>query len=149
MQRLKALIWKAIFLLFMALSLNAQAKALAVPEAVVSFANREIAVLRASVQGATPEVRVRRIEERLRLLEEKDLAKPLQRSPTEVEHQNGVLFSIGDRAIFILFEADLDEEAKLSLDAAADLVEVRFKAAIAATLEQRSGPVLLLSLIHI
>jgi hypothetical protein len=51
MQRLKALIWKAIFLLFMALSLNAQAKALAVPEAVVSFANREIAVLRASVQG--------------------------------------------------------------------------------------------------
>ena len=147
MQRLSALIWKAIFLLSVALSLNAQAKALAVPEAVVIFANREIAVLRTSVQGATPEVRVRRIEERLRLLEEKDLAKPLVRSPTEVEHQKGELFSIGDRAIFVLFETDLDEEAKLSLDAAADQVEVRFKAAIAATLEQRSGPVLLKGLL--
>ena len=56
MRRLGALIWKVIFLLSVALSLNAQAKALAVPEAVVSFANREIAVLRTSVQGATPEV---------------------------------------------------------------------------------------------
>ena len=147
MQRLIALICKAIFLLSVALSLNAQAKALAVPEAVVSFANREITVLRTSVQGATPEMRVRRIEERLRSLEEEDLAKPLVRSRTVLDHQTGELFSIGDRAIFILFEADLDEEAKLSLDATADQVEIRFKAAIAASLEQRSGPVLVKGLL--
>ena len=147
MWRLIALLGQLVFLLGMSLPVNAQAKALAVPEAVVNFANREIVVLRTSVQGATPEVRVRRIEERLRSLEEKDLAKPLVRSPTEMEHQKGELFSIGDRAIFVLFEADLDNEAKLSLDAAADQVEARFKAAIAATLEQRSGPVLIKGLL--
>ncbi|HSG21988.1 MAG TPA: mechanosensitive ion channel domain-containing protein, partial [Azonexus sp.] len=148
MPRLIGLLWTVVMLLGMVLPLNVQAKPQEAPEAVLSYANREIVVLRSSVQGATPEHRVKRIEERLRSLEDKDLGEPLVRSRTVVEHQTGELFSIGDRPIFVLFEADLDHEAKLSLDAAADQVEARLKAAIAATLEQQSGPVLLKGLLR-
>jgi len=147
MWRLIALLWKAVILLGMSLPVNALANALAVPEAVVSFSNREIVVLRSSVQGISPELRAKRIEERLRSLEEKELVKPLVRSQAVVDHQAGVLFTIADRAIFVLYEADLDKESKLDLDATADQVEARLKAAITATLEQRSGPILLQGLL--
>ena len=143
MLRLIAMLSLLASLFGLGLPVNAAAKALAVPEAVLTFANREIVVLRTSVQGVSPEQRVKRISERLSRLDEKTLAEPLVRSPTEMDHQTGVMFSIGGRSIFVLFETDLDNESKLGLDAAADQVETRLKAAIAATQEQRSGPVLL------
>lgn len=143
MLRLIALLSFLASLLGVGFPACAAGKVLAVPEAVLTFANREIVVLRTSVQGASPEQRVKRISERLDRLDEKELAQPLVRSPTEMDHQTGVLFSIAGQSIFVLFEADLDEESRLGLNAAADQVETRLQAAIAATLDQRSGPVLL------
>jgi hypothetical protein len=115
MLRLIAMLSLLASLFGLGLPVNAAAKALAVPEAVLTFANREIVVLRTSVQGVSPEQRVKRISERLSRLDEKTLAEPLVRSPTEMDHQTGVMFSIGGRSIFVLFETDLDNESKLGL----------------------------------
>lgn len=121
----------------------AAGKALVVPEATLVFANREIVVLRTSIQGLTPEMRVKRVDERLQRLDDRDLAKPVTRSKVNVDHQDGILFMIGDRSIFGFYEGDLDGESRLKLDAAADQVEASLKAAITATLEQQRGPILL------
>ena len=142
MQRLIAIVLFLVAFLGIGASGFAAAKGIVVPEASLIFANREIVVLRTSVQGATPEMRAKRIGERLQQLDDQALAKPLTQGKVTIENKNGVLFSIGDRSIFVLYEADLDNESRLKLDAAADEVEARLKAAISATLDQRSGPVL-------
>ena len=126
---------------------NLYAKEPAVPEAVVTFANREIVVLRATVQGATPEVRLKRINERLRQLSEHDLTQPVVRNHLLLEGRKGVVFSIGDRMLFALYEADLDAEQDKGLDAAAEQVEQRFKEALAVTAQQWHGPVLIKGLL--
>jgi small-conductance mechanosensitive channel len=119
------------------------AKGGANPEAVLSVANRDIVTLRATVQGASPETRVKRIQERLRLLGERELAKPITRSMIEIEGRQAEIFYIGDSLLFGLYEADLDSEQKLSLDEAARQAEQRLAAAIAALVEQGHGAVLL------
>ncbi len=128
---------------FALLSLPSLAKTEAVPEAVLNVANRDIATLRQTALGGTPEMRVKRIQERLRQLDERDLSQPVSRTRVTVEEKNGVAFSIGDRNIFILYEGDLDPEEKLTLDDAAVRVEQRLKLAIAALIEQGHGAVVL------
>ena len=140
MSRLIALLCNLLLLLVCSVSLTAQAK---VPEATLTFANREIVVLRNTVQGATPEIRSQRISERLRQLDDRDLAKPLTRSEVVIDQQKGIIFSIGDRQIFVLYEADLDREEKIKLEAAAEQVETRLKEAISASLDQVRGPVII------
>lgn len=125
-----------------------EAKELAAPEAAVTFANREIVTLRASVQGMTPAVRVRRFDERLRQLSEADLSQPIVRNHLVLDGRKGIVFNIGDRMLFALYEADLDPEQDKSLEAAADQVEQRFKAALAINAEQWHGPVLLKGLLR-
>ena len=100
MSRLIALLCNLLLLLACSVSLTAQAK---VPEATLTFANREIVVLRNTVQGATPEIRSQRISERLRQLDDRDLAKPLTRSEVVIDQQKGIIFFIGDRKIFVLY----------------------------------------------
>ena len=119
------------------------AKEPAAPEAVLKFANREIVTLRATVQGLTPENRVKRIDERLRALGEADLEQPVSRNHVVLEGRKGIIFSLGDRMLFGLYEADLDEEQRLSLEAAAEQVEKRFREALKVKDEQLRGPVLL------
>lgn len=121
----------------------ALAKAELAPEAVLTVANRNIATLRYAALGASPELRVKRIQERLRQMEERDLSKPITRSHLTIEGNKGVAFSVGERVIFIFYEADLDPEEKTDLEAASQLVEQRLEKAIAAVVEQGHGPVLL------
>lgn len=120
-----------------------QARDTAVPEAVVTFANRDIVTLRTSAQGATPELRSKRISDRLRQLDDADLAKPLSRTNVTVDGRKGQVFLIGDRQIFILYEADLDADEKLNLDEAANRIEEKLKEAIAVSLETTYGATLL------
>lgn len=129
--------------MLLAMAGGLHAKEPAAPEAVLSFANREIVTLRATVQGATPGNRVRRIEERLRALGEADLAQPVSRSQVVLDGRKGIIFSLGDRMLFGLYEADLDEEQRLGLEAAAEQVEKRFREALKVKDEQLRGPVLL------
>ena len=121
---------------------SVQARDPAVPEAVLTFANRDIVTLRATALGSTPEVRARRIHERLRQLDDAELAKPLGKASVTVDGRKGIVFTIGDRNIFILYEADLDSEEKLSLDESAKLVETKLKEAISVSLETTYGDTL-------
>ena len=121
----------------------ATASSLAAPEAVARYANREFVVLRTTIQGATPEMRVRRIAERLARLTNEQRAMPLVRSEIVVDHQPGILFSLADQPVFALYQGDLDEESRIGLAAAADQVELRFKAAVTAALDQGRAPVLI------
>ena len=112
------------------------AKGEARPEAMLTIANRDIVTLRATIQGAPPEIRVKRIQERLRPLGERELAKPVTRSALVVEEQRAFVYYIGDHLLFGLYEADLDREQKLSLDEVAQQVDQGLAAAIKALIEQ-------------
>ncbi len=125
----------------------ALAKAEMAPEAVLTVANRDIATLRFTALGAPPELRVRRIHERLRQMDERELSKPVTRSHLEIEGHKGVAYSIGERVIFILYEADLDPEEKIGLEDASQQVGKRFEKAIAALIEQGHGQVLVRGLL--
>lgn len=148
MWRVIFLFWQAVLGLALVLPGSVQALQPAVPEAVVTYANREIVTLRSTVQGAVPNVRASRVEERLSLLRQEDLALPIERTPVVLDHQKGVLFSIAGRALFVLYEADLDHESRLELSAAADQVETRLKAAFEATQKQREGPIIFKGLLY-
>ena len=131
-------------ILFLGLALVAGqsfAKGEARPEAMLSIANREIVTLRTAAQGASPEMRVKRINERLRQMDERDLSAPISRVHLTIDNRKGVVFYIGDRNIFVLYEADLDEGEKLSLDQVAEQVGKRFEGAIGALIEQGHGTV--------
>ena len=126
---------------------GAHAATLAVPESVLSFANREIVVLRASAQGATPEMRTRRISERMRQLSEVDLSKPVTKTHVTVDERKGYLFTIGEQQLFVLYEADRDAESRQTLDDAAAQVEARLKEAIEVYLASTSSDTLLRGLV--
>lgn len=131
-----------IVLLTFLLSGTLSAKSEAPQEAVLSIANRDIATLRVTAIGAPPELRVKRIHERLRQMDESELSKPITRMHLTIDGQKGIAYSIGERTIFILYEADLDPEEKLGLEEASEQVGKRFDKAIAALIEQGHGPVL-------
>ncbi|MBP5997953.1 MAG: mechanosensitive ion channel family protein [Azonexus sp.] len=138
------------YMVIMAIALAAwplQAKGPAPKEAVLTIANRDIATLRMTALGAPPELRVRRIQERIRQLGESDLSKPITRSHMTIEGNKGVAYSIGERTIFFLYEADLDPEEKLDLEEASQQVGKRFEQAIAALIEQGHGQVLVRGLL--
>lgn len=115
----------------------------AAPEAVFTFANREIVTLRTTVQGATPEMRVKRIGERLRMMSEEELALPLEHKDMSLDGRKGKVFGIAGQLIFVLYQGDLDEEQGSDLEAAAKQTEMRLREALDASIEQRKGPVLL------
>ena len=102
-------IWTVLrWLAFLALGLASGplfAKAEAAPEAVLTIANRDITTLRATIQGSTPELRVKRIGERIRDLDQRGLAEPVKRVHLAIENAKGIVFFIGDRQIFVLYQA--------------------------------------------
>ena len=140
------IVWAALRCVILLLAVLAPgmvlAKAEMAAEAVLTVANRDIATLRFTALGAPPELRVRRIHERLRQMDERELSKPITLSHLEIEGNKGVAYSVGERVIFIFYEADLDPEEKLGLEEASLQVGKRFEKAIAALIEQGHGPVL-------
>ena len=88
-------------LLLIALCLFSVAFAQKLESATVEFANRPIVTLRATVQGLGPIGRAARVEERLRNLSDEDLASPLIQSSISLDNQDGVLFTIRNRTIFV------------------------------------------------
>ena len=141
-----SIVWAALRCVILLLAVLAPGMALAkaetAPEAVLTVANRDIATLRMSMLGASPELRVKRAHERLRQMDERELSKPITLSHLTIEGSKGVAYSIGERTIFILYEADLDPEEKIGLEEASQQVGKRFEKAIAALIEQGHGPVL-------
>jgi small-conductance mechanosensitive channel len=136
-------IWRLLaFLAAAFVALPLYAKAEVVPEVMLTIANRDIVTLRTTVQGASPEVRVRQINERVRLLSERELTAPIKALRLVIENRKGVAFYIGDRLVFVLYESDLDEGEKRSLDEIAEQVGKHLEGAVAALIEQGHGAVL-------
>lgn len=131
-----------LFLLSALFALPLLAKGEPSPEAMLVIANRDIVTLRTTVQGATPEMRVRKISEGIRQLSERELAAPIKRLHLVVENRKGVAFYIGDRLAFVLYEAELDEGEKRSLDEVSEQVGKRLEAAIGVLIAQGHGEVL-------
>lgn len=100
------------------------------PSAAVELDGREIAVLRATVNGATPTARARFVAERLQHMDLHDLSEPVTRARIVLDGLPGALFSIGDRMLFTLYDADLDPRAHLTHAAAAEAVETRLRQAL-------------------
>jgi small-conductance mechanosensitive channel len=78
--------------------------------------NRDVVVFRARVGGLTPKQRVQRTLQRLHELSPAQIDAPLSAVPTTVGNAKGRTLMVGDRPLFSLVEADLDEEEKQSLD---------------------------------
>ena len=145
---LRRIVQIVCFVASLATALGVQAKAPAMPEAVLTFANREVVTLRSSGTSSSPEVRVERISERLRQLNQVDLAKPVSKTFVTVDEKKGYLFLIGDRQVFIFYEADADRESRQTLEQQADLVEQRLQEAIAIYLASTSSDTLLKGLLR-
>lgn len=100
MSRLWSLFRILVLLLVAVVSAPLFAKGDSAPEAVLTVANREIVTLRATIQGATPEMRVKRIGERLRELDENALSEPVSYSNLVIDNLKGNVFMVGGRPIF-------------------------------------------------
>ena len=142
MSELRSIVRILAFLAAALFALPLFAKGEANPEAMLTIANREIAPLRTTVQGASPEARVKVINERVRQMSERELAAPIKRLHLVVENRKGVAFYIGDRLAFVLYESELDEGEKRSLDEVAEHVGKRLELAVGALIEQGHGAVL-------
>ena len=143
MSGLRSILRILLFLITALFALPLLAKGEANPEAMLTIANRDIVTLRTTVQGATPEMRVRKISDGIRQLSERELAAPITRLHLVVENRKGVAFYLGDRLAFVLYESELDEGEKRSLDEVAEQVGKRLEGALAALIEQGHGTVLL------
>ena len=145
---LRRIVQVLVLITSLAAALGVHAKAPAVPEAVLTFANREIVTLRSSGTSNSPEVRVARISERLRQLNQVDLDKPVSKTFVTVDEKKGYLFLIGDRQIFVFYEGDADRESRQTLEQQADLAEQRLQEAIAIYLASTSSDTLLKGLLR-
>jgi len=120
-----------------------------VPEATLRLINRDIVTLRATLVGASPQVRVERARARFRELSPADLDQPLAAIPFTLGEAKGIQFTLGDKILFSLLEADVDAEAKQKF---ADLVaqtEARLIDARSAWHQARDRPLLLKSLLRV
>ena len=144
---LRRIVQVLMLLASLAAAFGVYANAPVMPEVVLKFANREVVTLRSAGTSISPAERVERISERLRLLDDAALARPISKTVVTVDGQKGYLFLLGDRQVFVFYEADLDRESRQNLEQQADLVEQRLKEAIAVYLASTSTDTLLKGLL--
>lgn len=112
-------------------------------EATLTFANREIAVFRASLLGYDPATRAERSRERIARLDGVDLAQPVRTFSVMVGDIPGISLYVGDNRMFTLAAADIDPEDKLTLEQLGEQARQQLAAALEAQLAQRQWPILL------
>lgn len=97
----------------------------AVPEAKLRVLNRELATFRAPLAGSSPAVRAERAAQRLREVPPADWDRGIRQMPFALGEQRGVQFLLGDRMLFTVLEADMQPEARETLEAVARETETR------------------------
>lgn len=111
----------------------------AAESAVLSLWNRPIVTFRATVDGTTPEQRVRnshiRIEEHFKV----EIDAPVGTRAAEIGPMKGVLVTLGPNVAFGLVEEDRDPESSLTLDQTAAHAAARLREALQAR-EQQQRP---------
>jgi small-conductance mechanosensitive channel len=78
--------------------------------------NRDVVVLRARVGGLTPKQRVQRTLQRIRDIPPEQIDAPLTAVPTTIGNAKGRTVMLGERPLFSLVDADLDEDERQTLD---------------------------------
>lgn len=116
--------------------------------ATLRLVNREVVTMRATVAGATPEVRVNRARERIRALPETAIDLPIKTVPTSLGDVKGAYFMLGDHVLFGVLEADVDHEAGQSFEALVGQTQARLEEARDAWHDTRDRPLLLKGLLR-
>jgi len=78
---------------------------------VLSVMNRDLAVFRASLNGATPAIRVENALKRIKQVETIELSEEIRAVPFTLASEKGFQLHLGTRHLFSLIEKDLDTEA--------------------------------------
>ena len=84
--------------------------------AVLAMMNRDIAIFRAPLNGASPEVRVENAIKRLEQVETSELTEDIKAIPFTLAGEKGFQFHLGTRHLFSLIEKDIDPESGESMD---------------------------------
>jgi small-conductance mechanosensitive channel len=89
------------------------------PETLM-FMNRDLAIFRANLNGATPSIRIENSLKRIRQIETIELSDDVRAVPFILAGEKGFQFHLGNRYLFSLIEKDLDSESNQQM---ADLVK--------------------------
>lgn len=82
---------------------------------LLSYMNRPVYTMRATIAGTSPAERAERALERLRRLTPEQLALPVQRSDLDWDGERVVSLRVGDTAVLTVFARDLDPDVPSSL----------------------------------
>src|SRR5262245_16705469 len=109
--------------------------------ATVTFFNRRIADLRATVLGRAPSERAQTAERALNDLADQHISGPVESRLLD----GGALITVASRAVLVLAEADVDELSGDTLPAAAARTVERLQGALTEAIDARSLPAFLRS----
>ena len=134
-----------LFLLTVAgFSVQSFAKAKSNPDvepASIEFWNRQIAVLRSDLAGASPQDRAQRAEERLQEVPLFARSADIDVHPIKVEDQDGIGFTYQGRVLFFLGSRDLDKESGETLASVSKASLYALDEALQAREQERQWPV--------
>lgn len=122
--------------------------ATAANEAPIEFWNREIAILRATIAGADPEMRAERVVDHLNDVPVSTRGRDITLLPFNVEGQDGIAFEHDGRVLFFLSTGDLDKESGETLEQASQRALRNLDEALEARHDERSWPVIRGALVY-
>jgi len=82
----------------------------------LTFMNRDLAIFRANLNGATPIIRVENALKRIRQIETNELSEDIRAVPFTLAGEKGFQFHLGNRHLFSIIEKDLDPESNQQMD---------------------------------
>lgn len=109
--------------------------------APIEFWNRQIAMLRSPLGGATPGLRAERAAQRLAKLPLEARFSDMNVYAIQVEDQNGIGFGYQGRVLFFIGTKDLDKEAGETLESATKTTLSALNDALIARTQDRQWPV--------
>jgi small-conductance mechanosensitive channel len=112
------------------------------PHAPLQLWNRDIAVLRATVAGVAPEMRVQRIRERFEALPP-DASDTVTMGTAALAGASGAIYYAGPHMLLAFSDGDADPETGVAVEAQRDQVRKRLEEALRARTEQRRPETLL------
>lgn len=115
--------------------------------ATVTFWNRDIVTLRATISGVDPELRAERIAQRLDEIPLYVRGADITLLPFNVEGEDGIGFTYHGKILFYIGAKDLDVEARETLDEVAQRTLSNLDVALEARAAEKSWPVIRSALI--
>jgi small-conductance mechanosensitive channel len=105
--------------------------------------NRPIVTFRVTVAGNTPAQRVTNSRARIDALSDSDRLQPIGSYEAKVANIEGVIVTVGQKAVFALLQGDVDPESGMTLAQLVERSRTQLAAVIAAQNQQNKVPMLL------